>query len=85
MVHRFSYHLHVCNSVLTAFDCFFFMLIFGISEHRARVSVFRVLSGMGLSGTLTGDIGNFPELQTLWVFSMFSCPLLVQLSCLKIQ
>jgi hypothetical protein len=23
MVHRFSYHLHVCNSVLTAFDCFF--------------------------------------------------------------
>lgn len=24
-----------------------------------------VLSGMGLSGTLTGDIGNFPELQTL--------------------
>ncbi|KAF9690352.1 hypothetical protein SADUNF_Sadunf01G0186700 [Salix dunnii] len=35
-----------------------------------------ILTGMGLSGTLTGDIGGFPELQTLWVFSMFSCPLL---------
>jgi hypothetical protein len=84
MVYRFSYHLHVCNSVLTAFDCFF-SCSSSVYLNIEHAFVFRVLSGMGLSGTLTGDIGNFPELQTLWVFSMFSCPLLVQLSCLKIQ
>ncbi|KAJ6715613.1 LEUCINE-RICH REPEAT RECEPTOR-LIKE PROTEIN KINASE-RELATED [Salix viminalis] len=56
----------------------------GIGCTGSRIT-YIILTGMGLSGTLTGDIGDFPELQTLWVLSMFSCPLFVQLSCLKIQ
>ncbi|KAJ6700498.1 hypothetical protein OIU74_011940 [Salix koriyanagi] len=44
----------VIEAVTDSSDC---KLIYGFPS--------RILTGMGLSGTLTGDIGDFPELQTL--------------------